>query len=77
MVDLNGQLRLHERFQIASVRVGGEGLPVLVIDNFLSNPEILAQPGVALGAWQCSAMKPACVGMASAVWRINVLSRYS
>jgi Family of unknown function (DUF6445) len=39
--DLDGQLRLHERFQIATVRIGGEGLPVLVIDNFLSNPQIL------------------------------------
>jgi hypothetical protein len=43
MVDLNGQFRLHEQFQIASVRVGGEGLPVLIIDNFLSNPEILVE----------------------------------
>jgi hypothetical protein len=41
MVELDGQLRLHEKFQIASVRVGGEGLPVLIVDNFLSNPEIL------------------------------------
>jgi hypothetical protein len=41
MVDLDGQLRLHERFQIAMVRVGAEGSPVLVVDNFLSRPEVL------------------------------------
>jgi hypothetical protein len=41
MVDLDGQLRLHENVQIATARVGGDGLPVLVIDKFLSNPEIL------------------------------------
>jgi hypothetical protein len=41
VVDLDGQLRLHEKFQISTVRVGSEGLPVLVVDNFLSNPEIL------------------------------------
>jgi hypothetical protein len=43
MVDLNGQFRLHERFQSAVVRVGGEELPVLIIDNFLDNPEILIE----------------------------------
>ena len=43
MVDLDGQLRLHEGFRIESVRIGGEGLPVLVIDNFLSNPQILVE----------------------------------
>jgi uncharacterized protein DUF6445 len=41
MVDLDGQLRLHERCQIATVRLGAEGLPVLVIDHFLSRPEVL------------------------------------
>jgi uncharacterized protein DUF6445 len=41
MVDLDGRLRLHERCQIESVRVGDQGLPVLVIDNFLSNADIL------------------------------------
>jgi len=43
MVDLNGQLRLHERFLITSERVGDERLPVLIVDNFLSNPEILVE----------------------------------
>jgi hypothetical protein len=41
MVELDGQLRLHEKFQASAVRVGVEALPVIVIDNFLSNPEIL------------------------------------
>jgi hypothetical protein len=52
MVDLNGQLRLHEHFQCAAVRVGGEALPVLVIDNFLSNPEILIDYAAAHSAFE-------------------------
>jgi len=43
MVELNGQLRLHPQFKITAVRVGSEELPVLVIDNFLSNPGILKE----------------------------------
>ena len=43
MIDLNGQLRLHERLQIAATRVGAEQLPVLVIDNFLSAAELLIE----------------------------------
>jgi hypothetical protein len=43
MVDLNGQLRLHARCLISSERVGAERLPVLVVDNFLNNPEILVE----------------------------------
>ena len=43
MVELNGQLRLHPQFKVTAVRVGIEELPVLVIDNFLSNPGILRQ----------------------------------
>jgi hypothetical protein len=39
--DLNGQLRLHERLQVTTACVGAEALPVLVIDNFLSAPQIL------------------------------------
>lgn len=41
VIDLNGQLRLHDRIHIEARRVGGEALPVLVVDNFLSSPEIL------------------------------------
>ncbi len=43
MVDLNGQLRLHERLQVATARVGAEEAPVLVIDNFLSAPQLLIE----------------------------------
>jgi len=43
LVDLNGQFRLHEGFQSAVARVGGEELPVLVVDNFLSNSKILIE----------------------------------
>ena len=43
MVELNGQLRRHPQFKITAVRVGIEELPVLVIDNFLSNPDILLE----------------------------------
>jgi hypothetical protein len=43
MVDLNGQLRLHERCLITSECVGVERLPVLIVDNFLSNPENLVE----------------------------------
>jgi hypothetical protein len=39
--DLNGQLRLHERMHAAAVRIGGEQLPVLVVDDFLENPAVL------------------------------------
>jgi hypothetical protein len=39
--DLDGQLRLHERMQTSAVRIGGEDLPVLIVDNFLENPAIL------------------------------------
>lgn len=46
MVDLNGQLRLHPQFKVTAVRVGIEGLPVLVIDNFLGNPDILKEYAV-------------------------------
>jgi hypothetical protein len=41
VVDLNGQIRLHDRFQIEAWLVGREALPVLVVDNFLSCPQLL------------------------------------
>lgn len=43
MIDLNGQLRLHERCRVSSERVGAERLPVLVVDSFLSNPDLLVE----------------------------------
>src|SRR5579863_4825019 len=43
MLDLNGKLRLHPEFNAATVWVGAEREPVLVIDNFLSDPELLVE----------------------------------
>jgi hypothetical protein len=43
MVDLNGQLRLHEQCRISTVHIGAEKLPVLIVDNFLGNPSILVE----------------------------------
>jgi hypothetical protein len=43
MLDLNGKLRLHAEFKAVTVRVGDEREPVVVIDNFLSDPEVLVE----------------------------------
>jgi hypothetical protein len=43
LVDLNGKLRLHEQCRHSIVRVGAEGMPVLVVDNFLSHPQLLVE----------------------------------
>ena len=43
MVDLNGKLRLHDDFKVSTVRLGAEHLPVVVVDNFLSDPESLLE----------------------------------
>src|ERR1700689_1483851 len=40
-VDLNGQLSLHPQFASAVVPIGAEGVSVLVVDNFLSRPQLL------------------------------------
>lgn len=41
MLDLNGKLKLHERCAVSTVRVGAEHQSVIVVDNFLSSPEVL------------------------------------
>jgi hypothetical protein len=41
MLDLNGKLRLHDDFKAATVQVGTEREPVVVVDNFLSSPQLL------------------------------------
>jgi Family of unknown function (DUF6445) len=41
MIDLNGRLRLHESFCHKTVAVGTERAPVLVVDNFLADPQVL------------------------------------
>jgi hypothetical protein len=41
MVDLNGKLRLHGSFEHTVAHIGAELAPVLIIDNFLSDPHVL------------------------------------
>jgi hypothetical protein len=43
MPDLNGKLRLHADFKADTVSVGAEHEPVIVIDNFLSEPEVMVE----------------------------------
>jgi Family of unknown function (DUF6445) len=43
MVDLNGKLRLHADFKVSTVPIGTEHEPVVVVDNFLSSPELLIE----------------------------------
>jgi hypothetical protein len=50
VVDLNGQLRLHKECRIALERIGNEASPVLVVDNFLGNPQILIEYAAANSA---------------------------
>jgi hypothetical protein len=41
MHDLDGKLRLHDQCRIAVARIGAEREPVVVVDNFLENPQVL------------------------------------
>jgi Family of unknown function (DUF6445) len=41
--DLNGKLSLHAGFTPRITRIGAEGAPIVVIDNFLSAPEVLIE----------------------------------
>lgn len=41
MIDLNGKLRLHSAFKYSVAHVGNERSPVLIVDNFLSDPGVL------------------------------------
>jgi Family of unknown function (DUF6445) len=43
MLDLNGKLRLHEAFKVTTIQIGNEREPVVVVDNFLSTPELLIE----------------------------------
>jgi hypothetical protein len=43
MVDLSGNLRLHDQFKVTTVRIGAEREPVLLVDNFLERPELLIE----------------------------------
>jgi hypothetical protein len=52
VADLDGQLRLHEKFQLATMRLGAESLPVLIVDNFLGNPQALVDYAAANGRFE-------------------------
>jgi Family of unknown function (DUF6445) len=52
LVDLNGKLSRHPRFAAAITRIGVEGAPVIVIDHFLSNPELLVEYAAANCAFE-------------------------
>jgi Family of unknown function (DUF6445) len=41
VIDLNGKLRLHDDFRATTLRVGAEHESVVVVDNFLSSPQLL------------------------------------
>lgn len=47
MLDLNGKLRLHDDFKAATVLIGTEREPVVVVDNFLSSPQLLIEHAAA------------------------------
>jgi Family of unknown function (DUF6445) len=43
MIDLNGKLRLHERCRFNTAYVGNDRLPVVIVDDFLRDPDILIE----------------------------------
>jgi len=43
MLDLNGKLKLHPDFRQAVVRIGNDAAPVIVVDNFLSDPRVVRE----------------------------------
>jgi Family of unknown function (DUF6445) len=51
VVDLDGKLRLHPQFKISIIRLGAEHEPVLVVDHFLDNPQVLADYAAAQGGF--------------------------
>jgi hypothetical protein len=51
MLDLNGRLRLHDEFRVATAQIGAEGASVVVVDNFLSRPELLVEYAAAHAAF--------------------------
>jgi hypothetical protein len=52
MVDLNNQLRLHEKCRVRVERLGAEGIALVVVDDFLSNPQILIDYAAACGRFE-------------------------
>ncbi len=43
MLELDGNLRLHEEFHAGVVHIGNERSPLLVVDNFLRDPKLLVE----------------------------------
>ncbi len=70
MVDLNGKLKRHPGFRHEVVRIGNDAAPALVVDDFLSDPEIVPEYVYKLGVFKPGyASYP---GMQSAVPEIYV-----
>ena len=70
MIDLNSKLRLHANFRHEIVYIGNDAAPVLMVDNFLSDPEIVREyvvgqgifkPGHASYPWIQSVVPPVYV----------------
>lgn len=70
MLDLNGKLRLHDAFNAAIVMVGAERQCVVVVDNFLSAPQLLVDYAAAHGAFDAvsDAFYPGCRAPAPAIY---------
>jgi Family of unknown function (DUF6445) len=51
MIDLNGRLRVHQLFRHEIAHVGSERAPVLVVDNFLADPQVLIDYAASDGAF--------------------------
>jgi Family of unknown function (DUF6445) len=51
MLDLNGKLRRHDAFRAATVLLGREREPVVVVDNFLNSPQLLVDYAAAHSAF--------------------------
>ena len=49
MVELDGNLRVHDAIRAGAVHVGSERAPLLVVDNFLSDPQLLIDYAANLG----------------------------
>jgi hypothetical protein len=49
MVDLNGKLKLHPDFRVETMQIGAEHQPVVVVDHFLDNAQLLIDFAAAHG----------------------------
>jgi hypothetical protein len=51
-MDLNGRLKLHPDFRHEIVHIGNDNAPVLVVDDFLGDPEVMREHVCALGVFK-------------------------